>query len=192
MQLSDILNQTGGLQSIARELGIGEEEAARGASALAPAVLGGFRKQAEASPGGLEGLGGLLNQLGGGGMLDALLSPDRTDTAPGDNVLGQIFGSKDVSRAVAHNAAAQTGQDPSILKKMLPMLAMLVAGYMAKKRGAGAGTAAAASSGGLGGLLGNLLGGAQPANSSDDDDLGGLLNMGGQRNPLDEIMGRLV
>ena len=87
MQLSDILNQTGGLRSIARELGIGEEEAARGASALAPAVLGGFRKQAEASPGGLEGLGGLLNQLGGGGMLDSLLSPDPTDTAPGNNVI---------------------------------------------------------------------------------------------------------
>lgn len=189
MQLSDILNQTGGLQSIARELGIGEEEAARGASALAPAVLGGFRKQAEGSPAGLEGLGGLLSQLGGGGMLDALLSPDRTDTAPGNNVLGRIFGSKDVSRAVAQNAAAQSGQDPSILKKMLPMLAMLVAGYMAKKRGAGAG--AAANTSGLGGMLGGLLGGSQSPDTSDDDDLGGLLNMGGQRNPLDEIMGRL-
>ena len=44
MQLSDILNQTGGLQSIARELNIGEDDAARAAEALGPAVLGGFRK----------------------------------------------------------------------------------------------------------------------------------------------------
>ena len=194
MELSDILNQTGGLQSIARELGIGEDDAAKAASALAPAVLGGFRKQAESHPQGLAGLGGLLNQFGGGGLLDAVLSPSATDTEPGNNVLGQIFGSKDVSRAVAQNAAAQTGQDPSLLKKMLPMLAMLVAGYMAKKGSASMAGASAGAGGGLGGLLGGLLGGGR----SDDAEggslggLGGLLNMGGgQRNPLDEIMGRL-
>jgi hypothetical protein len=55
----------------------------------------------------------------------------------GNEVLGQIFGSKDVSRTVAQNAASRSGLDPSLLKKMLPMLAMLVAGYMAKQRGAG-------------------------------------------------------
>ena len=189
MQLSDILNQTGGLQSIARELGIGEDEAASAVSALAPAVLGGFRKQAESHPQGLAGLGGLLNQFGGGGLLDAVLAPSPTDTAPGNDVLGQIFGSKDVSRAVAQNAAAQTGQDPSLLKKMLPMLAMLVAGYMAKQRSAAA-PASGSAGGGLGGLLGGVFGGGRAADSSADE-LGGLLNMGGHRNPLDEIMGRL-
>jgi len=188
MQLSDILNQTGGLQSIARELGIGEDDAARAASALAPAVLGGLKKQAELQPQGLQGLGGLLNQFGGGGLLDAVLAPSPTDTAPGNNVLGQIFGSKDVSRAVAQNAASQTGLDPSLLKKMLPMLAMLVTGYMAKQR-SGAAPAAGLAGGGLTAALGGLLG-TQSVDSSDDD-LGGLLNMGGQRNPLDEIMGRL-
>ncbi|MBK7469630.1 MAG: hypothetical protein IPI73_02305 [Betaproteobacteria bacterium] len=50
------------------------------------------------------------------------------DVNRGNDVLGQIFGSKDVSRAVAQNAAAQSGLDSSLLKKMLPMLAMLVAG----------------------------------------------------------------
>jgi hypothetical protein len=189
VQLSDILNQTGGLQSIARELNIGEDDAAKAAAALGPAVLGGFRKQVESNPQGLAGLGGLLSQFGGGGLLDAVLSPSPTDTSPGNNVLGQIFGSKDVSRAVAQNAASQSGQDPSLLKKMLPMLAMLVAGYMAKQR-AGAGGSSAQAGGGLGGMLGGLLGGAQ-SNDSPDDDLGGLLNMGGQRNPLDDIMGRL-
>jgi hypothetical protein len=191
MQLSDILNQTGALQSMARELNIGEADAARAATALAPAVLGGFRKQAETHPQGLEGLGGLLSQFGGGGLLDSLLASTPTDTAPGNDVLGQIFGSKDVSRAVAQNAATQTGQDPSVLKKMLPMLAMLVAGYMAKKRGS-AGTAFTPDGGaGLGGLLGGLLGGGQRSANDSGDMLGGLLNMGGQHNPLDEILGSL-
>jgi hypothetical protein len=188
MQLSDILNQTGGLQSIARELGISEEQAGSAASALAPAVIGGFRKQAQAQPQGMAGLGGLLNQFGGGGLLDAVLAPQATDTRPGNDVLGQIFGSKDVSRAVAQNAASQTGQDPSLLKKMLPLIAMVAAGYMAKQRSGS--QMPGGSAGGQGGLLGGLLGGSQFADTSDDD-LGGLLDMGAQRNPLDEIMGSL-
>lgn len=190
MQLSDILDKSGGLQSIARELNIGEADAAKAATALAPAVLGGFRKQAESNPQGVGGLSGMLSQLGGGGMLDSLLSSAPTDTAPGNGVLGQIFGSKDVSRAVAQNAAAQTGQDPSMLKKMLPMLAMLVAGYMAKNRGAGDAKFSADGGAGLGGMLGDAPG-ARQSSDSPDDGLGGLLNMGGKGNPLDEIMGRL-
>jgi hypothetical protein len=186
LQLTDILSQTGGLQSIARELGIGEAEAAQAASALGPAVLGGFTKQAQAHAQGPTGLGGLLSQLGGGGLLDAVLSPSPTDMGPGNNVLGQIFGSKDVSRAVAQDAAAQTGQDPSLLKKMLPILAMIVAGYMAKQHAA---ASSAGAGGGLDRLLGSLLGGQSPGASSDE--LGGLLSIGGQRNPLDDIMGRL-
>ena len=141
MQITDILRQMGGLQSMARELGISEDQAASGAAALAPAILGGFKKQAQAQPTGLEGLGGLLGQLGGGGLLDNVLSSQPTDVNRGNEVLGQIFGSKDVSRTVAQNASSQSGLSPDLLKKMLPMLAMLVAGYMAKQRGAGAGAA---------------------------------------------------
>ncbi len=188
MQLSDILNQTGGLQSIARELGISESDAASAASAMAPAVLGGFQKQAEAHPQGLAGLGGLLNQLGGSSLLDAVVAPAPTNTAPGNNVLGQIFGSKDVSRAVAQNAAAQTGMDSSTLQKMLPMLTMVLAGYMAKQHSAAAATSSGSS--GLGRLLGGLLGGAQSGQTTSTA-FGELLNAGAQRNPLDDILGSL-
>ena len=138
MQITEILAQMGGLKSMAQELGVSEEQAATGAEALAPAILGGFKKQAQSQPTGLEGLGGLLGQLGGGGLLDQVLAPQPTDVSQGDNVLGQIFGSKDVSRTVAQNAASRSGLDPAMLKKMLPMVAMLVAGFMAKQHGAGA------------------------------------------------------
>ncbi len=138
MQMTDILARMGGLQSMARELGVSEDQAASGAEALVPAILGGFKKQAQAQPEGLDGLGGLLGQLGGGGLLDQVLAPQPTDVSQGNDVLGEIFGSKDVSRAVAQNAASQSGLDPSLLQKMLPMLAMLVAGFMAKQRDGGA------------------------------------------------------
>lgn len=188
MQITDILAQMGGLQSMARELGVSETQAASGAEALVPAILGGFKKQAQTQPTGLEGLGGLLGQLGGGGLLDNVLSPQPTDVSQGNNVLGQIFGSKDVSRAVAQNAASQSGLDPSLLKKMLPMLAMLVTGYMAKQQGAGT-APSSPMSGGLGGLLGGLLGGqaAKPAGSGASG-LASMLDLNGDGNALDDIM----
>jgi hypothetical protein len=85
---------------------VSEDQAAAGAEALLPAILGGMKKQAQAQPAGLEGLGGLFGQLGGGGLLDQVLSPQPTDPSQGNEVLGQIFGSKDVSRTVADNAAS--------------------------------------------------------------------------------------
>ena len=190
MNLTDILQQAGGIESMAGELGVPPAMAKQGAEALLPAILGGFKKQAQS--GGIEGLGGLLGQLGGGGLLDSVLGSQPTPVDQGNDVLGQIFGSKDVSRTVAGQAATQTGIDPGLLKKMLPMLAMMVAGYMAKQGGqSGGGT------GGLGDIIGNVLGGsvgggAAPSAGGLGGSLGGLgkmLDMDGDGNPLDDIMG---
>jgi len=185
MQINDILAETGGLQSIARELGISESQVASGAAALSPALLGGFKKQVQSHPDGLAGLGGLLSQLGGSGLLDELLGQHPTDVSQGNGVLGQIFGSKDVSRTVSQDAAAKTGLDTGILKKMLPMLAMLVAGYLAKHH-ANAGAQASPQGGGLGGLLGSLLGGGQSGGSAGG--IGSMLDANGDGNALDDIL----
>ena len=187
MQITDILAQMGGLKSMARELGVTEDEAASGAEALAPAILGGFKKQAQAQPSGLEGLGGLLGQLGGGGLLADVLSPQPTDVNRGNEVLGQIFGSRDVSRTVAQGASLRSGLDPGLLKKMLPMLAMMITGYMASQQG-GSGTGSTASAGGLGGLLGGLLGGGSTGGSPGAGGLASMLDMDGNGNPLDDIL----
>ena len=188
MEITDILNSTGGVQSIARELGISESEAADGAAALAPAILGGFKKQTQAQPSGLDGLGSLLGQLGGGGLLDDVLSPQPTNVSRGNDVLGQIFGSKDVSRTVAQNAASRSGLDAGLLKKMLPMVTMLIAGYMAKHAGR---SSASPAEGGLGGLLGGLLGGSSGGRAPGAAASGGLasiLDLNGDRNALDDII----
>jgi hypothetical protein len=196
MQISDMLAQMGGLQSIAKELGVSETQAASGAAALAPAILGGFKKQAQSQPAGLEGLGGLLGKLGGGGLLDDVLSPQPTNVNRGNDVLGEIFGSKDVSRTVAQNAASKTGLSPDLLKKMLPMMAMLVAGYMAKQKGGGtaqnapAPAPAAPTGGGLGGVLGGLLGGgaARAQRAGAPGGIASMIDMNGDGNALDDIL----
>jgi len=186
MQITEVLNQLGGLQSIAKELGVDEAQVTAGAAALMPALLGGFKKQAQAQPSGIDGLVGMLSNLGGGGLLDDVLSPRPTNVGRGNDVLGQIFGSPEVSRTVARNAAATSGLDPALLKKMLPMLAMLVAGFMAKQSMGQPAAPASGRAGGLGGLLGGLLG---QGGASKAPGLAGMLDLNGDGNPLDDILG---
>lgn len=183
--LLDALGGAGGLAQMARELGIDEKTAMAGAAALLPMVMGGFSKQAAASPQGIEGLAGMLGQLGGGNLLEAVLAPKPTPIDQGNAVLGQIFGSKDVSRAVADRASASSGVGSDILRKMLPMIAMAAAGMMAKQASASSG------GGGLGGLVGQVLGGLTGGGQQPAGGLGALAQMldaNRDGNPLDDIM----
>ncbi|MEQ1498990.1 MAG: DUF937 domain-containing protein [Novosphingobium sp.] len=214
--LINILQQTGGITAIANQLGIPPAMAEAGAGALLPAIVGGMSKQASAAGGGEGGLGSLVNilgSLGGAGLADNVLSPEPTNIDAGNSVLGTIFGSKEVSRTVADHASGQTGIDPSILKKMLPILAMLVAGYFSHQAGGGQqqggggilgsvlGSVLGGGQGGAGGVLGSVLGSvlggggqaqAAPAGGGLGGSLGGLgslLDLDGDGNPLDDIIG---
>ncbi len=184
MNITDLIAQAGGLSSIARELGVSEAQATSGAAALLPSIMGGFKKQAAAS-GGVEGLGGLLGTLGGAGLLESVLSQHPTDVTKGNDVLGKIFGSKEVSREVAQRASTSSGLDAGLLKKMLPMLAMAAAGMMAKS----AAPSQPAGGGGLGGLLGGLLGGGGGGGGMGG--LAAMLDRDGDGNPLDDVLGML-
>ena len=195
--LINILQQSGGITAIANQLGIPPAMAEAGAGALLPAIVGGMNKQADAAGGGEGGLGsliGILGQMGGAGLATNVLGPEPTDVDKGNSVLGQIFGSKEVSRTVADHAAGQTGIDPALLKKMLPILAMLVAGYLSHQAG---GAQQGAQGGGLGGMLGSVLGsvlggGQQPAAPASGGllgSLGSMLDMNHDGNPLDDIIG---
>ncbi|KWV90470.1 DUF937 domain-containing protein [Erythrobacter sp. YT30] len=182
MSLAQMLQQTGAISSMARELGIDESTAKTAAGALLPAIVAGMGRSATGGTSTPEPLGGLGSLAGailggsgsgggassggiggmlGGAMLDAVLGSSPTPTQPGNDILGNIFGSKDVSRSVAGEVAALTGLDEGMLKKMLPILAMAVGGYLAKSASSG-GAAPSGSSGGnnpLGGILGSIVGG---------------------------------
>jgi hypothetical protein len=167
MNLNQVLQQTGAIGSMASELGVDEATARKGAGALLPAIVAGMGRShvgAGGGGGGLAGaLGGLLGGGAGGGLLDSVLGRGATPTQPGNEILGQIFGNKDVSRGVAQEAAESSGVSPDLLKKMLPILAMAVVGYMAKSHGSQAGKGGQPSGGGglLGGILGQVMGGLQ-------------------------------
>lgn len=168
MDLNDILRSQGGIGAIAGQLGISEAEAEKGAAALLPTILSGFgQRTGKSDAGGIGGLGALLESLGGADLTRNVVSPEPTPVQKGNDILGQIFGSKDVSRNVAGEASQSTGLDPALLKKMLPMLAMLVAGYLSSQsKGTG-------QTGGLGAVLGQVLGGM--SGGSAGGGLGGAL-----------------
>ena len=195
MDLQQIIARAGGLEAIATQLGVNQDQAANGLNALLPAVVGGFKKKAGSHDQGIGGLVDMLNAYGGGGLVDNVVSAQPTDIGLGNNILGQIFGSKEVSRAVATHASTQSGLDASLLKKMLPIITMLVAGFMTKGTEAQSGRAGGDTSDGtgLGGLLGGLLGGGQPAAGAGGGlgGLGALLDADGDGNPLDDIIGML-
>jgi hypothetical protein len=181
VDMMEMLRRSGGIEAVSKQLGIPPAIASAGADALVPVILEGFGKQAGAAGGGESGLGaliGMLASLGGGALAANVLGPEATDIAKGNEVLGSIFGSKDVSRSVAADAAGTTGIDPAVLKKMLPILAMLVGGYLSARAG-GSGPEGSGGLGGLGSILGSVLGGKQ----------GGGLDRDGDGSPLDDIIG---
>ena len=190
MQMNEILTRTDGLQWIARELGINETQAANGAAALVPMILGGFKRELQTEPAGGLGLLGLIGQLGGSALLDDVLGPTPADVSHGNKVLERIFGSKDVSRAVARKAAAQTGLSPATLKKMLPMLATLVTGHMAMHQVEHAAHHVAAGSP-LSEVLGTLGSRIAAGGNPIPDVAPGLiamLDLDGAGNPLDDVL----
>ena len=144
------------IAAIGRQFGLNEEQPRAAMEALAPVVAAGMRRSATTP----EGLQEIFKSILTGGQARTL--EDETaiqyDNArsSGDDILGQIFGNKDVSRGVANQLSATSGIGAAILKKLLPIVASIVMGQVAKKMGAGTG---AGSGGGFGDILKDILGG---------------------------------
>jgi hypothetical protein len=161
MDLLDLLKASGGADSVsqlANTVGLNSSDAASLVKALAPALMAGMQKNT-ADDNGLAGLRTALQTGGHERYIDKpeLLASEDTRN-DGNKILGHIFGSKDVSRNVAAAAAQDTGIDPSLIKKALPLLATLAMGAMSKKTAGGRELGSSVSAGGLG-PLGDLLGG---------------------------------
>ena len=137
------------LSEIGRQFGLDEAQTRAAVEALTPVVAAGMRRNGP-SAGGLEDIIRSITQGG---------APEETEaaTSQGNDILGQIFGSKEVSRGVANELSATSGIGSSILKKMLPIIASIVMAQVAKQMESRGGS----SGGGLGDILGDILGGGR-------------------------------
>lgn len=177
----------GAVQQLGRQFGLGDDQVTSALSALVPALASGFAKNA-ASSGGLDSL---VSALAGGrhaGYLDDLASLARPDTvADGNGILGHVLGSRDVSRQVAAQAATTSGVGADILKKMLPVVAAMMMGAMAKNAGGRGATAGV----GLPGGLGAALGGGSAAGGGVLDMLAPMLDRDRDGSVVDDVAGML-
>jgi len=181
--LDDLLNPQNSrtIRQIAGQTGVGEAEAQAALKHLAPAISRGLQRNIGAE-GGLESLLRALQSGNHGRYLD---DPGQLGNAvdDGNNILGHIFGSKEVSRGVANQVSQQTGIGADLLKQMLPLIASIVMGALAKKTvGGGLAGEPGAGGGGLGDILGSVLGGGrapQAGGGGLGDILGSVLGGGG-------------
>jgi len=163
MNLFDIMQsaQNGqAMQNLARQYGLSQQQTQAALDALLPAFSMGLQRQTQ-DPYAFGSLAQMMTaspyarffEAGGGSI------PTGAQTA-GNDVLSQLFGSPEVSRAVAAQAAATSGVSQAIIKQMLPIIASMLMGGLFKS----------SSNQGLGGILGQFaemmrgqMPGAQPA-----------------------------
>ncbi|MCU0791195.1 MAG: DUF937 domain-containing protein, partial [Nitratireductor sp.] len=124
--LMELLMQGGNgaaMDAIARQMGISRAEAEKAAEALMPAFSQGLKRNVSDPMGFMR----FMAALASGGHQDYFDDPgkaaSRAGIRDGDAILGDLFGSKEMSRAIAAQAAAATGLSQAMLKQMLPMLA---------------------------------------------------------------------
>jgi hypothetical protein len=161
----------GQIQQLANNFGIGEDLVQAAIAQMVPALTQGVKNNISDG----SGLSSLLKALENGNHQRYMEQPesltDNTTVLDGNNILGHILGSKDVSRAVADRASSNTGIDSGILKQMLPLVASMMMGSLSKQT--------------------SDTGMLKSAGSSNDmlDMLGGLLDANNDGSVVDDIIG---
>lgn len=200
------------VQQAAAQTGMAPDQAQSAIAALLPAISSALKMNTQQP----QGLAGLLGALQNGNHQQYLEQPEvlaRPEAVQdGNAILGHLFGSKDVSRAVAGRASEQTGIDTSLLKKMLPLVATMAMGSLSKQTRQPsmqqqlAGLAMQSmmggqqkAGGGLGSIISGVLGGArrqqaqvqQQAQQSHQQGLGmigKMLDADGDGSMMDDIL----
>ncbi|RWF43402.1 MAG: DUF937 domain-containing protein [Mesorhizobium sp.] len=154
--LFDMLTQAqngNGMQALAQQYGLSLQQTQAAVAALLPAFSQGLQRNT-ADP---YGLGAFMTAMASGQHAkyfeDATraFSPQGVDE--GNGILGHLFGSKDLSRAVASQAAQASGVSQQVLQQMLPAIASMVMGGLFKQT-----TSQMQAAAGLGGGGNNPLG----------------------------------
>lgn len=121
------------VETMARQFGLAQEQATKAVAALMPAFSEGFKRNA-ANP---YDMAAFMKALTSGEHAKYFEDISRAFTpqgmAEGNGILGHLFGNKEVSRAIAAQAAQMTGIGQEIYKQMLPVMASTLMGGIFKQ-----------------------------------------------------------
>ena len=155
LPLFDMLNnaQNGqAMDALARQFNLSQAQTQAAVEALLPAFSQGLKRNAS-DP---YGVGAFLTAMASGQhgkyFEDASQAFAQPGVDEGNGILGHLFGSKELSRAVAAQAAQATGIGQQVLQQMLPVIAAMIMGGLYKQ------TTGQAQAGGFGGAGNNPLG----------------------------------
>jgi hypothetical protein len=121
------------IDMMAEQFGLSAKQTQDALDALSPAFSTGLKRNAS-DP---MGIAGFMQALASGNHakyfedMQHAFQPQGLNE--GNGILGHLFGSKDVSRAVAEQAAQATGIGQDVLKQMLPVIASTLMGAMYKQ-----------------------------------------------------------
>lgn len=133
MDLLTLLNATGAqgqiLKSLAGQFELEEKEADLVVKGIMGALSGGVQNQVK--QGGVQNIIDLAkNQKTPDYAEQAQVINETRDD--GNNILGQLLGSKDASRQVASNVSQQSGVNSELIKLMLPLVASMAMSSLRK------------------------------------------------------------
>jgi hypothetical protein len=175
------------LRTMARQFGLNEAQIEQAMAALMPAFSTGLKRNVS-NP---MDMSNFLSALAGGNHtkyfenMQNAFSPQGMQE--GNAILGHLFGSKEVSRAIAAQAEAATGIGQEIYKQMLPVLATTVMGGLFKQ----------ATGQGFGQTQANAMGGSNPIGDLISEMM--RMGMGGSQakpapkvSPMDNPLGQIL
>ncbi len=164
------------LSQLSSQFNLSEDDAKKAVSELAPAVQKGMETRVK-NDGSAESI-----FAGQEKVLQDILPEDKPTPSvnqlmdSGNQILGAIFGSKDISREVAQRASNNTGLDIGALKSMLPLIASVTGGALLNKSSSG---------NGLTSILSSVLGRGNKINASS---LINLLDQDNDGSVADDLM----
>ncbi|MBU0584911.1 MAG: DUF937 domain-containing protein [Alphaproteobacteria bacterium] len=146
------------MEQLSRQFGLSQQQTQAAVEALMPAFSQGLKRNAS-DP---YGVAAFMSAMASGNHAkyfeDAqkAFAPQGVDE--GNGILGHLFGSKDLSRAVAAQAAQATGVGQQVLQQMLPVIASMIMGGLYKQTtNQMPGAQQAAGFGGAGNPLGEII-----------------------------------
>ncbi|MEL6201229.1 MAG: DUF937 domain-containing protein [Pseudomonadota bacterium] len=179
------------MRVMARQFGLDEKTVETAVEALMPAFSTGFKRKTSEPDGVSEFFETLTRAQGQTGFFDDITKAFAPDgKTAGNELLGQFFGSKDVSRAVAKQAEAATGIGQEVLKQMLPVIATTLMGGMAKNTN---NSMFNASSGAGGNVFGQIVE-QMMKQGMDSMGMGGATSQRAPRNsnPMENPLGKIL
>jgi hypothetical protein len=149
--LSELLQAAHGgdaLTTLAQKFGISPDQASAALAALSPALAQGLQSHAQTPAGFSQILSHLSDPAHHAAYGDAAALDAPEATSAGGDLLGQIFGGSANVGQITQHVGKETGLSPDLLNQLLPVIASLTIGGVAKSL----------QGGGLGGLLAQLGG----------------------------------